>query len=130
MGTFHTRTPSTEPSILVGWAAGLLHPWPEDDGDGYELGRPRHASTAVDVLEALAAADGEDAVDYTQRYLDQVGAVLSLTTHSISAILAAALQVRDELSPAAVLDVLEGRAPRHDAAAADRQSHLVTLLAS
>ena len=131
MGTFHTRSTSQQPSILVGWAAGVLEPWPEEEPvERYQLRRVHESSRPVEVLEALSAADGMDPVDYTTRHADDVPALLALTHHSISAILAAALQVPDELTPSAVLAVLQGRAPRVDAGVADRQSALTTLLAS
>ena len=132
MGTFHTTTTSTpEPSILVGWAAGVLQPWPEEESpERYELRQPRWASDPDEILDALAAAEGMDVEDYEARYVLDTPALLSLTHHSITAILAAALQVPDELSPSAVLAVVEGRAPRQDAVAVDHQSALTTLLAS
>ena len=131
MGTFHTRSTSQQPSILVGWAAGVLQPWPDETPtEAYVLRRPHEASRPVEVLEALAAADGMDPVDYAARHIDDTTALLALTHHSTTAILAAALQVRDELAPSAVLAVLQGRAPRQDAGVADRQSALTTLLAS
>jgi hypothetical protein len=127
MGTFHTPTTKRQPSILVGWAAGVLEPWPEEEPvERYQL-RPVHQSSRpVEVVEALAAADGMDPLDYTARHAAEVPALLALTHHSISAVLAAALQVQDELTPSAVLAVLQGRAPQVE----DRQSALTTLLAS
>ena len=36
MGTFRQRNADLEPSILVGWAAGLLRPWPEETTEPIE----------------------------------------------------------------------------------------------
>jgi hypothetical protein len=130
MGTFHTRSTSHQPSILVGWAAGVLQMWPEESAERYELRGARPATSPDEILDALAAADGMDPADYAARHVADAPALLALTHHSMAAILAAALQVPDELAPGAVLAVLEGRAPRQEPAFADRQSALTILLAS
>jgi hypothetical protein len=130
MGTFHRSSASHQPSILVGWAAGVLQTWPEESAEHYELRSARQATSADDILDALAAAELMDPEDYAARHIADAQALLSLTHHSMTAILAAALQVTDELAPRAVLAVLEGRAPRQEPAFADRQSALTTLLAS
>jgi hypothetical protein len=36
MGTFRQRNADLEPSILVGWAAGLLRPWPDETTEPIE----------------------------------------------------------------------------------------------
>jgi hypothetical protein len=114
----------------VGWAAGVLQMWPEESAERYELRGARQATSPDEILDALAAADGRDPADYAARHVADAPALLALTHHSMAAILAAALQVPDELAPCAVLAVLEGRAPRQEPAVADRQSALTTLLAS
>ena len=130
MGTFHQRSTSNEPSILVGWAAGLVQPWPEESTEDEAVARSGSAGSPEAVLEALAAADGEDPHIYRRRHAADAGAVLALSHHSIAAILAGALQVDDDLTPSAVLDVLHGRAARADRASAAHRSQLVDLLAS
>ncbi len=129
MGTFHQRDASTAPSILVGWAAGVLEPWPEETTDEVPAPRTSSAATPDEVLNALAAADGRDRTAYRRLHAADAGAVLALSHHSLAAILAGALQVDGDLSPSAVLDVLHGRAARADRTSAHR-GQLVDLLAS
>jgi hypothetical protein len=38
MGTFRQRNADLEPSILVGWAAGLLRVWPEETTEPIQAG--------------------------------------------------------------------------------------------
>lgn len=38
MGTFRHRNADLEPSILVGWAAGLLRVWPEETSEPIQAG--------------------------------------------------------------------------------------------
>jgi hypothetical protein len=38
MGTFHQRNADLEPSILVGWTAGLLRVWPEESNEPIRAG--------------------------------------------------------------------------------------------
>jgi hypothetical protein len=128
MGTFHRRT-SHQPSILVGWAGGVLETWPEDEGEPSALRRPQQATSPDEILDALAAAENMDVEDYAARHVADAGALLALTHHRVPAILSAALQVPGELTPSAVLAVLEDRAARFDPAG-DRHSALTTLLAS
>ena len=131
MGTFHQRSADNEPTILVGWVAGLVRPWPEESTDLVEATpRSAGATTPEAVLDTLAAADGEDAHTYRLRHAADAGAVLALSHHSISAILAGALQIDDELTPSAVLDVLHGRAARADRVSVAHRGELVDLLAS
>src|SRR5205085_207774 len=115
MGTFHHRSATNEPSILVGWAAGLVQPWPEESED-VAVHRSGSAGSPEAVLESLAAADGADVQTYRRRHAADAGAILALSHHSTAAILAGALQVDGDLTPSAVLDVLHGRAARADRA--------------
>ena len=130
MGTFHQRNASSEPTILVGWVAGLLEPWPEETTEEVAVPRPASAPSPEAVLNALAAADGRDRVTYRRRHAADAGAVLALSHHSLAAILAGALQVDGDLTPSAVLDVLHGRAARADRAGMAHRGQLVDLLAS
>jgi hypothetical protein len=130
MGTFHTRQTSHQPSILVGWAAGLLQTWPEEAPDCYEVRRPHQASSPDEILDALAAAEGMDPEAYAARHLADAGALLALTHHDVPDILAAALEVPGDLAPSEVLAVLEHGTRRAEPTLDDRQSTLVLMLAS
>lgn len=132
MGTFRRRTADTSPSILVGWAAGVVQTWPaESDEVGAPAGAERPLGSAEAVLEVLARADGEDPRSYARRHAADAGAVLALTHRTEAEVLAAALRVPGALSPAAVLDVVHGRSYlRPTAATAPAERPRVALLAS
>jgi len=130
MGTFHSRQINRQPSILVGWAAGVLETWPEESPDCFEVRRPQQTSSADEILDALAAAEGMDAEAYAVRHVADAGALLALTHHDVPSILAAALRVPGDLAPSAVLAELERGAPPAEATLDDRQSTLVLMLAS
>jgi hypothetical protein len=136
--TFRQASAVREPSIVVGWASGVVDVWPQETDELIQPTLPlraRACTTAADpetVLELLAAVEGIDAWTYGRRHLAEAGAILALTNHTVAAILAAAAEVDDdELRPSAVLAVLHGTADLHEHVDVEiERSPLTRLLAS
>ncbi len=51
MGTFRQRNPDVEPTILVGWAAGLVRIWPEETAEPIECTDPNRPSVSRPVQQ-------------------------------------------------------------------------------
>jgi hypothetical protein len=61
MGTFRQRNTDLEPSILVGWAAGLLRAWPDEttepiEADGFGGTGSSEADRPADVEHSCLLA--------------------------------------------------------------------------
>jgi hypothetical protein len=116
--TSHTTTRTTSHTsnrtsnadrFVVGWAAGLVQVWPDEDPTIVALAAAPAAGplgSPEAVLSLLARLDGVDERTYRRHYASQAGSVLALTHHTEDEVLAAALEICGSASPAAVLAVV------------------------
>jgi hypothetical protein len=123
-----THASTVEARIVVRGAVAPRSVWPEERTlpTPVAVRRAAEVGDPEQVVALLAAAEGTDAATYLQSHGGDVASIRALTAHCEAAILQAALAVRGDLSPAAVVAVLHKDLTAHK----DRRRELLDLLAS